>query len=501
MNINLKANLKNPNLILFFILFIAVYLNLFSLNAIGLWHDEAFSMLLTRYDFKEMLHRIGLDVHPPFYYIVLMPWNFLFGNSLFSLRAFSAFAAILMILGVYLLVKEIFQNKKLALLSAALTAFSSFQIQYAREGRMYALGTFLIVFSSYFLVKALKSKKYIFWVLYALFAICAIYTHYYIFFSIAAQFLFIVYLISQESKLKLSKLLKNQNLKFSLISYIFIGISYIPWLNIFLRQISQVQESYWIPKMNKWSIPATFLKMTLGGNIDAPKYWHIVLGSMLIIIAAIFYALKKYKASEKYLIFLLLIIPFIGASLLSLKTAIYLDRYFIFVLPFYLILMSGAVFTIKNARTRNSLIFFTILFSFISFPIYWNNLSVKQKPGMAVIAEYLNQQVQPNHKIYVGSSFIYFTFKANNKTNINPLLYAPNALAHFSGTALLNPEDIIKDFNSGVQKQDIVWMLNTTGFGNYRPDIPNNWQKLEEKSAQDAAPIRGWIIATKYLVQ
>jgi len=489
---SLKANLKNPNLILFLILCAAICLNLFSLNAIGLWHDEAFSVLLPRYDFKEMLYRIGLDVHPPFYYIALMPWNFLFGDSLFSLRAFSAFTAILMILGAYLLVKEIFQNKKFALFSAALTAFSSFQIQYAREGRMYSLGTFLIVFSSYFLIKALKSKKYIFWLLYALFVICAVYTHYYIFFSIAAQALFVFYWTLKKDR---------KNLKRAIATYFLIALSYLPWLNIFLRQISQVQESYWIPKMNKWSIPATFLKMTFGGNIDAPKYWHIVLGSMLIIITAIFYALKKYKASGKYLVFLLLIIPFIGAGLLSLKTAIYLDRYFIFALPFYSILMSGAILAIKNARARNSLIWLTILLSFISFPIYWNNLSVKEKPGMTAIANYLNEQVKPEHKIYVGSSFVYFTFKSYNKTNINPLLYAPNALSHFSGTALLNPEDIIKDLNSTVQKQDIVWMLNTTGFGNYQPNIPDNWQKLEEKGFEDASPIRGWIIATKYQVE
>jgi uncharacterized membrane protein len=67
----------------------ALAVRLYKLTAISLWHDEAFSALLVRYSWSEMIHRIGLDVHPPMYYIFLRFWHYLFGDSLFSLRAFS----------------------------------------------------------------------------------------------------------------------------------------------------------------------------------------------------------------------------------------------------------------------------------------------------------------------------------------------------------------------------------------------------------------------------
>ena len=93
-----------------------------------------------------------------------------------------------------------------------------------------------------------------------------------------------------------------------------------------------------------------------------------------------------------------------------------------------------------------------------------------------------------------------FTFKYYNNTQVEPLLFAPNELAHFSGTALLSPENIIKDFNQP-KKDDIVWTINTTGFGNYQPEMPTHWIKQKEKGFEDAHYYQGWIIVTKYKIE
>ena len=74
---------------------------------ISLWHDEAFSALLIKYPWGEMMHRIGLDVHPPMYYIALRFWSYIFGDSLAALRGFSIFFGTATIIAVYELVKAI----------------------------------------------------------------------------------------------------------------------------------------------------------------------------------------------------------------------------------------------------------------------------------------------------------------------------------------------------------------------------------------------------------
>ncbi|GAH96422.1 unnamed protein product, partial [marine sediment metagenome] len=230
---------KKIVLILFSSLLIVMGLELYNLTAISLWHDEAFSALLTQYNFKEMIHRISLDVHPPFYYIVLRGWNFFFGNSLFSLRSFSVFFGVLAILSVYLLVKEAFKNKKLALLSSVLLAFNSFQIQYAMEARMYSLALFVIILSSYLLIKSLKSQKLIWWFLYALAIIAGIYTHYFFFFLVGAQGIFFLYWIIKNSQFNFLESLRNKNFKLGLGAYLVVAFSYLPWLRIFLNQLKQ----------------------------------------------------------------------------------------------------------------------------------------------------------------------------------------------------------------------------------------------------------------------
>ncbi|MCK4781523.1 glycosyltransferase family 39 protein [Candidatus Parcubacteria bacterium] len=478
-----------------FILIIAAVLRIYNLAAISLWHDEAFSGLLMRYDLGEMLYRIGLDVHPPFYYLILRIWDFCFGNSLFSLRMFSVFFSILIILAVYLFVKQAFKNKKLALFSSVITALNCFQIQYAQEARMYTLGAFLIIISSYFLLRALdkggKKSPWLWWGLYIVAVIAGIYTHYYIFFSIAAQALFVVYYLFKHSR---------QNFKLAVGSYLLIALSYIPWLGIFFKQLSQVQESYWIPAMNIWSIPCTFYKLSTGAGINASECASILIIMMIAIIAAIIYALRKNKTPAKWLTLSLLIIPFVVAIGMSLKTSIYLDRYFIFVSAFYIILICSAILEIKNKFIRNTLIIVAILGSLIGYAHYWNDLDIKDKPGMAGAAAYLNQEVKPDDKIYIGSSFVCFTFRYYNETRVEPLLFAPNELSHFSGTALLSPKDIIKNFDQP-KKDDVVWFINTTGFGNYQPETPRHWIKQQEKGFQDAHPYQGWIIVTQYKVQ
>jgi len=494
-------NNKKIALIIFSILLLTTAYEFYNLTAMALWHDESFSALLLDYDFGEMMYRIGLDVHPPLYYILLRSWDFVFGNSLFSLRSFSVFFSILAVLVLYCFAKEAFKDKKLALFSAALLALNSFQMQFAMEARMFTFGIFLVILSSFFLLKALYSKKWHWWLFYAFAVSLGIYTHYYIFFSIFAQGIFLLYWIIRESKFNLTDWVKNKNFQFGFLTYLLVVLSYLPWLKTFLAQFSQVQETYWIPKMSGWSVPATFLKMTTGGGVDISRAWYILVALMIIVVAAIFYSLKKFKTPAIWLVFLLLIIPFLGATALSFKSSIYLDRYFIFVAPFYIILMAGAVLRINQKWLKNALILLFLLVSAVSFPLRWSNLNVDEKPGMAAASAYLNQEASSGDKIYVGSSFVYFTFKYYNLTGTNPQLYVPGPIPHFSGTALLSKEDIIKDFSQDVVKQDIVWMVNTTGFGNYQPSLPSNWIKKEEKGFQDVYDYRGWIIVSKYKVQ
>ena len=50
------------------IIFISIFLILLCFNR-SLWGDEAWTAIIMKYDFKEMIREIGQDVHPPLYFL------------------------------------------------------------------------------------------------------------------------------------------------------------------------------------------------------------------------------------------------------------------------------------------------------------------------------------------------------------------------------------------------------------------------------------------------
>lgn len=495
--------MKKLNVGLIFILICAILLRIYNLTAISLWHDEAFSALLIKYPWGEMFYRIGLDVHPPIYYVALRLWSYIFGYSLASLRGFSVFFGVATVYATYLFLKAAFKREDLALGAALLVAINPFQIQYVTEARMYTFGTFLVMMSAYFLVRAFETRQKKFWLAFAAATSLAMYTHYYLFFSVFAIGLFALYFA-----------IKNYGRNFKeygnfVLAYLLVLLSYVPWLKTFKFQFSQVQENYWIPKIDRWSVLETNFRLITGAGADPSKTGI----DIILCIAALFSLFMIYKIikrnsnSYKHLVLLGIIVPFVGAIALSLKQSIYLDRYFLFAALFYTVALALFIFDTIDLKVRYALFTLLILVSLFNWARSWNDLGISNKPGMAAAAEYLNNNVEAGDKLDIGSSFEYFNFKYYNKTGIIPLLYTPgitsvHQLPHFSGTAILTDNDLIHDFNANTKSGDTAWILWTNAFGGSKPSTPSNWVQIDEKGWQDVRPYPGtWIIVTEYKVR
>src|SRR3989338_6576943 len=170
---------------------------------------------------------------------------------------------------------------------------------------MYTLGTFLVLFSSYYLLKAFESGKTKDWVWYAILAAAALYTHYFLLFSIAAQIFYILYRIIRESGFR--QVLKNRYLKQALIAGGAMVLLYLPWIPSFLVQNARVQQSYWIPAMDRWSVPGTVWKMIFGGQgINRPTL--LIATAAAVVLLVIF--LKRTKEDARWLVALSLLVPF-----------------------------------------------------------------------------------------------------------------------------------------------------------------------------------------------
>ncbi|MGD8623124.1 MAG: glycosyltransferase family 39 protein, partial [Anaerolineae bacterium] len=155
---------------------LALILRLARLTFQPLWWDEGWSLYFATTDLGTMLQRTAVDIHPPFYYLLLHLWTRLLGPGVVSVRLLSvligtATVPLLAAVGRRLL------GSAGALLAAALLAISPFHIYYAQEIRMYGLVTLLGLAATYFALRRPWAARS--WLGYVLAATAALYTQYY----------------------------------------------------------------------------------------------------------------------------------------------------------------------------------------------------------------------------------------------------------------------------------------------------------------------------------
>lgn len=512
-----NRNMPRQSIIIFLIIIsiVGVGLRSYELTARSLWFDEAFSWRLIQFPFSEMIARDATDVHPPLYYILLKLWSVIFATSLISLRSFSVLFAGFTILAGYLFTSYAMRSQLAGIIAAVLLALSGFQIQFAWEARMYTVGTFLVLLSSWLLLRALRRHSTANWVLYALSISALSYIHYYAFFSIAAQALFIGGYIIVLTKGRLGEILQLRIFWLATGSFILAVTLFIPWLPTFLSQNSQVQESYWIPGIGGWSIPDTFYRMfapTSGIPNHTGVGWILLamlpvaatcLGWLLLILLI---KRSSNTASSVYdatwLIFLSGTIPFVISIILSfLGQSLYQDRFFVFAHLFIIIGLAVLLSRIPIRSIRIGVI--TIVFAgfFFAFTSYWSELGIKAKPGARRATETMVNQLEPEDKIIVSSPFIYFSIlhyiNEDYDLGFEPKLYSESGqLSHFAGGPILINKDVIgpEVFN----QNSSLWVVDTTGFGSSKLSPPQNWQLLSSEVFPEVFTHQGEVIINHY---
>jgi len=94
--------------------------------------------------------------HPPLYFVLARGWTILFGPSITSLRAFSAFLGLLSLPLVFLLCRELDDDRLFRWIAVSLVAISPLHLVYAQEARQYLLWIDLLLLASWLLLVATR---------------------------------------------------------------------------------------------------------------------------------------------------------------------------------------------------------------------------------------------------------------------------------------------------------------------------------------------------------
>lgn len=503
---------------------------------VSLWHDEAFSALLIKYPWPEMMYRLGLDVHPPMYYIFLRLWSYIFGDSLLSLRGMSIFFGSASIWAGWLFVRQAFKNEKAALWAALLLAINPFQLRFVTEARMYTMGAFFAILAGYFLIRLLNLQKQLHeaealhmphlpadiknrnllilnYIGFIASTIIIIYTHYYLFFTAAALGLYGLLYLYFHHKWDAKKYF------WYLGSWLIIAASFLPWLKVFLFQLHQVEAGYWIAKMNIWSIPATFWDLLLALSRDTSKtstdIWLIFV--FLLSLFIIYRFVRKTDSFHKWLVVLAIFAPFFGslvfllmAKLKGSQSSVFLDRYFLFAGVFYSIALAMWLKQIRFKWLSLGLVLGYTVLNLVTFANFWGDIFSQPRPGMSGAAKFLSANVEPGQHVFVGTSYEFFNYKyyasVYNPIPTRPLLFTGgrndiSQISHVEGVAILTNQDLVPDFKLATKRGDTVWLLWTYAFGSSKPETPKNWVVIDEKEYPDIRPYVGTsIYVTEYKV-
>jgi hypothetical protein len=208
---------------------------------------------MTTYSVADLVRHLSDDGHPPLHYLIWKAWTAVAGTSIPSLRGLSV---VLGTLAVALLARLVLEANEVLVgrgvkggvtLAILLAALHTLQVEAGATARMYSLGILLAVLTAWLLLRALRaaSAQSPWWLAYGLTTAAFCYVHYFAFFTILAQILFVLgYLLERGSATSWRQVFA------SAAGLLYAGaialLLYTPWLPAFAAQARDVREGWWI---------------------------------------------------------------------------------------------------------------------------------------------------------------------------------------------------------------------------------------------------------------
>ena len=379
---------------------IEVYLEFFMLNWLfihtplsfltqSLWRDEAFSYLLAKKKFVEIVLLSAKDFTPPLHPILLHLWINVFGSSEVALRSLSLVFFSATVCLCFIFMEEIFKlSAKKNFIYILLFLLNPFLVNYAFEARAYALLTFLATLSYFAYLKKL-AKVYVFS------TILGLYTHYFMVFVVLSQFFHNLIFRKKSKKYEQVK-------KMVLKPFLF----FIPWFILVLSQKNFFNSSFWIDKSGL----NTFLNILgiIYTGFEKNVFW-VSLILLVLILLSVKKVIKKNRADENLYTLLILwgiSIPILMA-VISIDKPIFFPRYFIFSTVGLLLFL---VYLIERSKRNFRIIAYLILILIAIF-FQIKQLGENQKQDFRKMTSEIKVLANPDDPIYVTSELDFFTAK------------------------------------------------------------------------------------------
>lgn len=396
-------NPRTEKILLFLVFIFCLSLRLAFISQKNLWFDEVYSWHLSMDSFYEIIVRTSNDIHPPLYYFVLKIWNFVCGDSVASMRLLSALFTSSAVFFIYPISKRLMDPTH-AFLVVILYAVSPLNLYYSQEVRMAAMNLFLNITSVYFLLKLtdkphdyhkIFKEKYA--IPFILFTVAALYTHYFSFFILAAELLYILYVNRKNPK--------------QYIAYLYITavmlIIYSIWIPELLVHFSRGQ--YWRAPQTTMQVLTEYVNYVRGLNLglyyyyaiyESVKYFTYFIAVVLLTsFAGIILIRNKNVNNSLVLVLLVLFVPLILAGIISFKQRVEFYRYLSILVPYISIIVVYGI-----SKWNNKFISYGLLGCLMAVNVYGMNIHYSfnfKNDDYRELIQQINTDYKRGDRIYV----------------------------------------------------------------------------------------------------
>jgi mannosyltransferase len=444
-------------------------LRLYRLGAQSLWYDEGVSVYLARMSLPQLTVWTADDIQPPLYYYILHFWLSLFGqaSSEFVVRFPSLFFGVLTVPLMHKMGRHLF-GAAAGLLAALLAAISPLYLWYSQETRMYTMLTFLCLLSSYLLLKALERREppYLpLWLAFAVANVAAAYTHYFAFFVMVSQGIYLVAWAGKVHSLgrrdsgraspglpaAADRLVRRwmqarawRLILEGLVAFAVIILAYLPWVPFMLYRY-RADVSYWqgTLKLNE-ALRKVLFSFSLGETVMEDMsfgFGEVVIERVgvklavgygmiaLIALAAIAFPKRaSYKTRDilrppSSVLFLLLYLLFPIALIIALSYHIpkFSPRYLMLSSPAFILIIAGGLATLFQwgekrkgpSAIRYSLFAICLLFILTAsaYADYNNYFNIHfTKADFRGVARRIEEHIGPDETVILTSGHMYPVF-------------------------------------------------------------------------------------------
>ncbi|MCB0756373.1 MAG: glycosyltransferase family 39 protein [Flavobacteriales bacterium] len=334
-----------PNWVWMLLLFtVALSARLLCLTSTDIAGDEPFSIFFAQLEPAFIIEFLSKGNNPPLFELILHYWMNMVGNSDYLLRLLPAIFGALTVIPVYL-IGERFFSRQIGFVAAILFTFSTWNIRFAHEVRVYSLLTLLAACSIWFFMSVVKHpKKNRNWALLGLTWILMLYSHYVSVYIIGTQIILGVFFVPKE------------NFKRAIVLLAALFLAYLPNILVLLARLDEVVESG-----GTWVQPPGWGEIY--GSVNLMLNDRLVSLVLILILMAGFLLTKTPRISKLteikqpvvfILIGLLFLIPYLSQFFISKWfIPMFTDRYILYTsVPLYLSVAWGVDHLWSNSKLR-----------------------------------------------------------------------------------------------------------------------------------------------------